>query len=182
MVWGVVGVELAGFTAVVLRVGVWPDMGDTEEGLVLSSPLLVGAGSGVAGWAWCLPPRVALALHGGLYTALATGLATALVRGALSLGGTLRFDALAGAGALVGAIPGILVGGLEVDPDDPLEVWLGAPPGGMLAGVVAAAVVAIAAFLSGNDPGAGGGDQLIGWPIFAGLATGLVVATGSVVD
>ena len=184
MTWGVAGFEIATTAALMLRLSVWRGpMEEGAEGLLLTAPFLIGTGSGVAGGLWCLPPRIPLGLHGGLYTGLAAGLATALVRGALSEGGTLRFDSVAGIGALVGIAPGLLIGALEVDPDDPLAAWLGGPPAGFLGGVVVAGILAVVAFLSGNDPGgAGAGDQLIGWPIFAGLATGLVVATGSVLE
>lgn len=182
--WGVVGFEVATAAALILRMSVWAGpMQEGAEGLLLTAPLLVGGASGTAGWAFCLPPRVALGLHGGLFTGLAAGLGAGLVRGALSEGGTLRFDAMTGIVALAGTVPGLLVGALEADPDDPLLLWMAGPPAGFLAGIVIAAVVAVVAFLSGNDPGGGGGgDQLIGWPIFGGLTTGLVVAVGSVVE
>lgn len=181
-VWGIAGLEVSFTAAMILRMTVWDGpMQGPGEGLLLTAPFVVAAATGVGGYLWCLPPRLALGLHGGLYTGLAAGLGAGLVRGALSEAGTLRFDSLAGVAALVGTVPGLLLGSLEVDPDDPLAFWLGGPPGGMLVGVVGAAILAVSLFLSGNDPGPGTGDQVVGWPIFAGLAGGLVLATGSVV-
>lgn len=181
-VWGITGFEVATTSVLMLRFTYLSgDLAEPGEGLLLTAPFLVGTAVGIAAYLWCLPPRVGHALHGGMYTGLLAGLGEALVRGALALDGTLRFDRYAGIAALVGTIPGILIGALEVEPDDPLQFWLGGPPAGMLAGVVIAGVLAVVLFLSGNDPGPGTGDQVIGWPIFAGLAGGLVVASGSVI-
>lgn len=179
--WGAAAFEIAETAALILRMTYLTDTEGPSEGILLTAPFVVGAGAGVAGGLWCLPPRVALALHGGLYTGLAAGLATALIRGALTADGTLRFIRYEGIAALVGTVPGLLVGGLEADANDSLTYWFAGPPAGLLAGVVLAGILAVSMFLSGNDPGPGTGDQVIGWPIFAGLATGLVVATGSVV-
>lgn len=184
LIWGIAAFEIAETAALILRIGVWPgDMQEGVEPLLLTAPLFLGASIGTAEYFVRAPSSIAKAGHGGLWTGIAVGLATGLVRAALrGRGPGMLLDGISGLAALGGTLPGIVLGATSVEGSTETKWWLAAPPAGFMIGVILAGVILVGSFVVASDPGPRVGGQLVGWPIFAGLSGGLAVASAFALD